>query len=643
MFTRRSAISVVVLLALTATVYVTPADFPGGDGLEGIDYFDLHIKRIAFAREALFGPGHFLPGWYPRELFGTPFSANLQSFPWIPTRLLLLLVPDERLHYALAVLMAAALAAVFTYLFCRRQGLSEVASMAAGWTFAVAGFFSSRVFAGHLPVIEAYPSLPILLWLADRARGRRRDLVALAIGAACFAVAGHPQIPAYSLGAAALFLAFRRDRRGRLRALAALALGVGATLAAWWPMLLLAARSSRVLALDPAENDIALPYGRLLALLHPGVDGWPQSLGAAGKAAFSGYPSDAWFWDTASYIGLLPIVMALWLLLRAAAAKRLPGWPWGFLAALGAAALFFALPPGDFLRRMVPITLFRSPARLLYVWTFAMSIGLGLGVDAWLRSPIVPLAARRSAVAFCLLFQLFELGGFSRSFIRTRPWSEFTGPPPFAATLLHEVKDQRVGADNTFGVWCERRFDNIGGFDSIILSGPYRAILRMIDESPTANEESFDASDFPAPALRAAGVGFVVTDEPRDDLQLVAGAGDRLLYRVPDPAPRAAFAPGPAGGTVAYSRPSSDLIRLDTAARERGVVRVIESWDPGWTAEVDGAPVAAMELDGFAMGISVDAGKHVVNLRYRTPGRAAGWAMSLVCIGLLGVVIIFQP
>ncbi len=79
MFKGRSAISVSILLALTAAVYLRPSIFLGNQALKGVDYFELHIKRIAFAQDALFGPGHFLPAWYPRELLGEPFSANFRA------------------------------------------------------------------------------------------------------------------------------------------------------------------------------------------------------------------------------------------------------------------------------------------------------------------------------------------------------------------------------------------------------------------------------------------------------------------------------------------------------------------------------------------------------------------------------------
>ena len=77
MFKGRSAISVSILLGLTAAVYVPPSIFVGDQALAGSDYFELHIKRIAFAQDTLFGPNHFLPAWYPREAAaGAPAVAE---------------------------------------------------------------------------------------------------------------------------------------------------------------------------------------------------------------------------------------------------------------------------------------------------------------------------------------------------------------------------------------------------------------------------------------------------------------------------------------------------------------------------------------------------------------------------------------
>ena len=75
----RPWVSIAILLLLTEAVYLRPSFLAGGGSLLGMDYFALHIHKIAFAREALFGPAHFLPAWYPRELLGSPFLAKLDQ------------------------------------------------------------------------------------------------------------------------------------------------------------------------------------------------------------------------------------------------------------------------------------------------------------------------------------------------------------------------------------------------------------------------------------------------------------------------------------------------------------------------------------------------------------------------------------
>jgi hypothetical protein len=257
----RSASAAAVLLAITGVFYLRVPILRGVAVLAGMDYDQLHIRRIRFARQALFSVRHTLPAWYPHELLGSPFAANLQSFPWIPTRLLLLPL-DPSFIYAAAVPLAAALAAIFTFLFCRRAGLTRTGSVAAGGTFACAGFFASRVLAGHLPLLEAYPALPLLFWLVDRALApdraarHRFDLAVLAFAGACIAAAGHPQLPAYALASALLYTLYIGSDAPRARVAGAITLGAGLTLAVWWPMLLLIGRSTRMLRLSPAGNDI---------------------------------------------------------------------------------------------------------------------------------------------------------------------------------------------------------------------------------------------------------------------------------------------------------------------------------------------------------------------------------------------------
>ncbi len=163
------AIALGVMLAAVLVVYCPASLFTGETTLVGSDYFGLHVRRLRFAQDALWSAHPHLPAWYPREVFGSPFWSNVQNFPFIPTRWPLLLI-EPLAAYAVGINMAALLAALFTYLFCRRVGVRPVAAAAAGFTFACSGFFAARVMAGHLTLLEAYPALPLLLWLVEVGR-----------------------------------------------------------------------------------------------------------------------------------------------------------------------------------------------------------------------------------------------------------------------------------------------------------------------------------------------------------------------------------------------------------------------------------------------------------------------------------------
>jgi hypothetical protein len=676
----RKYVCLLAMIGLTESVYLRPSFLSGKMILAGSDYLQLHMARMAFAEEGLFGPRHTLPAWYPHELLGSPFAANLQSFPWIPTRFLLFFF-DPEVAFFPGVAIAALLASVFTYLFCRRAGFSEVAAAASGWTFACAGFFASRVMPGHLPLLEAYPALPLLLWLVDRAldstrAGRHRwDVAWVAIATACTVLAGHPQIPAYAVGTTLLYIVWRGRRWLRARLAGALILGSALSLAAWWPMLLLIQKSTRILDLDPPDNDIVFPYRRIVALFAPGIDGFPMSFG---RRLFHGYPNFAYLFDTASYIGLAPFAAAAALLAFCCFRKRWPDGRFLFLAAVGLAAFAGALPLLDFVRDLSSAVIFRSPARLLYVTTFSLSVALGAGVDA-----VLAIKSHRklvyAAVAAGLALHFFDLSHFSRPWIIpiSRSADILGGQDKI---LAQTIGDGRMAAD--FATWSSRRrFDDIGTFDSLILARPYRALLDLSGAAPGLNVQIVNGGALARPALQAGGAVLAMTPHSRPDLLLVGRNIGLNVYSVPDPAPRASFygpqsvkflsedtipdalrthvytkslilmpersrsAVGAAAseGTVDYKRPSSDEILLDVSAGGAGFVNVVESYDPGWLAQVDGKPAEVFAANGFTLAVPVSPGKHSVRFLYRTPGRTPGLVLSLLAAGLLAGLIRLSP
>jgi hypothetical protein len=312
----------------------------------------------------------------------------------------------------------------------------------------------------------------------------------------------------------------------------------------------------------------------------------------------------------------------------------------------------------------------RSPSRLLYLTSFSLAVALGAGVDAVLALKVRAKLAY-AAVAVALGLHAFDLTGFSRLFVIPIPRLDVMGTQD--ESLGRTVKDGRLATD--FAIWSSRRrFDDIGTFDSLILAKPYRAILDLSHAPPRTNLQIVNGANLPQPALRAGGTVLVLTPHIRPDLLLLGKRSDLNVYSVPDPAPRASFF-GPQSvkflsedtipvalrshvytpelillpersrntvnpranstGTAMYHRPSSDEILLDVSDTGSGFVNVLESYDPGWSADIDGQPADVFAANGFTLAAPVAAGQHTMRFVYRTPGRTTGIWLSLVAAGLL--------
>jgi uncharacterized membrane protein YfhO len=90
-------------------------------------------------------------------------------------------------------------------------------------------------------------------------------------------------------------------------------------------------------------------------------------------------------------------------------------------------------------------------------------------------------------------------------------------------------------------------------------------------------------------------------------------------------------------------RHSSDEIEVRATAFTRGFVKVLESFDPGWSAMVDGSAAPVVLADGFAMAVPVQPGEHTLRLSYRTPGRGLGCLLSLASVALFLGLLAMVP
>ena len=627
-----------------------------------------------------------MPAWYPRELLGTPFWSNLQNFPFIPTRLLVVLTMDPLgpLTYGIAVTLSAVLAALFTYLYLRKIGLGLTACAAAGWTFACSGFYASRVAAGHLPLLEGYPALPLLLWVIEsqiqvqrRGESSRLWVVAIAVSSACVILAGHPQLPVYALVVGGIYALWRGGISSLFQIGGAMILGVGCSAFALLPMVLLIGRSTRLLALAPAANDLAMPYGRLAAFFLPWRDGVPPLLDNNPDSAFRGYPHLVYFWDTVCYIGILPWIAVLLLLVFFARRKSnaYEGKIAIFVAILGVAGIVLSLPIMQQAAAFIPGTIFRSPARLIYLTEFALAIALGAGIHRVLGTQT---RVARVVVPVLLSLHVVDLGGHDRRFILRGSLPSAADSEPLVK-VFESVGDGRAAIDYALPLPVSRTVDDIGFFDSVMLARPYRMILSLAGAPREQNIQTFNGSEMPLRSLAAMGVKTILTQEDRKDLRADGQIFGIKVYGVPAPARRAEFFAADQirylpvdqihaalrdaqfalpsqlmlpleampveskssanrvseTNTVEYRRPDSDHIECTVTTAGHGYLRIIESWDPGWSATVDGSPVPIVPAMDALLAVPIAPGRHEVRFVYRTQGASAGQTVSLLSFALL--------
>jgi hypothetical protein len=310
---------------------------------------------------------------------------------------------------------------------------------------------------------------------------------------------------------------------------------------------------------------------------------------------------------------------------------------------------------------LIPATIFRSPARLIYLTEFALAVALGMGVH------IAFMAVRHRIARFlvpCLLIvHGWDVGGHSREFILRAPSRAVTET---FARVLKNAGDGRVAMDFFLATPVNRMVDDVGFFDSIMLARTYRTVLSLANLPADLNIQSFNGSEMSSRALAAVGVKLMITAADRRDLKKEEQIGEISIYKIPLPSQRAEFfdagqirylptdqlhtmlrnpdidlrsvllLPGQAPSfkagrlpsrespKVEYRRPDSDHIEITVKTGRSGFLRVIESWDPGWSATVDGVPVPITLAMDALMAVPVAPGRHEVRFVYRTPGAGIG-------------------
>ena len=102
--------------------------------------------------------------------------------------------------------------------------------------------------------------------------------------------------------------------------------------------------------------------------------------------------------------------------------------------------------------------------------------------------------------------------------------------------------------------------------------------------------------------------------------------------------------PNATPGTAAYREITPEDVRITVTSDDPALVVVRNSYDPGWSATVDGEPAPLLATDYLVQGVAVPSGTHEIRLVYRDDdiarGIVAGVIVWLLLLGSIAVALL---
>jgi hypothetical protein len=149
---------------------------------------------------------------------------------------------------------------------------------------------------------------------------------------------------------------------------------------------------------------------------------------------------------------------------------------------------------------------------------------------------------------------------------------------------------------------------------------------------PGLFEEPIQVFAVPEPLPRTYAVDGVRVADGAEALRMVVDPAldpsrELILPEGQPAAPRAGFR---GSSRIVEHRP--DRVRLETELSDPGYVVLVDGWDAGWRATVDGRPSPVLRANVAFRAVRVPAGRHLVEYAYRPRPLAAGLAISAACL-----------
>lgn len=611
-----------------------------------------------------------VPLWNPYNFSGTPHAANWQSAVFYPLNLIFMLLRFET-AWSLYILLQPLLAGLFTYAYTRSLKLSRPAALLAGIAFMWSGFMTTWLAWGTLG--HALLWLPAALWAVEKSK-IKTALLFLSLSL----LAGHLQTSLYVIILTAVYWYFRHYRV--LPTLLICALPFFLTAFQFFPSLELYFNSFR-----SQENAVdwfqafRIPIYSLITWFAPDFFGHPVT-----RNQFTDYS----YIEMADYIGLIPLLLALLTLLIRSKSLQIKFFWWTIVISL---ALSLKTPVANLLVWLhVPVLSSSSPARIIALISFSLSILAGFGFDQlpklklkqflismtalfaslWLASfmlhlpvsqrnlilptimfiafiIIISFRRRLFIVACCLL--LVTIADLFRFHHKFTPYTDkkLWYPQIKFITFLQ----QNQGVNRSFGIFDGQlnlpfKIYSAEGYDTLFPK-IYGQLLQLDTAGRVSSATIPKNSPQTMSLLNLLGVKYVVQG-------VVHGAApwELQLWNYPDQftniyedesyqvflnktaQPRAYLVNGGTANIKVYT-PQKIVIEVDSA--QNNTLILSDSYYPGWRAMVDDQAVRINLTNAALRGVDVPVGQHTVTMTYQPASLTLGLATFIISLAGLAL------
>ncbi|SRR5579883_403648 len=338
-----------------------------------------------------------LPHWNPYVFAGMPFMADVQVAFWYPFNLLQsLFVSGGFLSPVVMewfILLHYAIAGFGMYWFSKKIfDLDDWSAAFAGIAYGFGGYITAQ--AIHQMIVYHIALFPFVAYFFIRGIDSWKHAIAGGLILGAMYLAGHPQSTLYFTFFLALLALYEivhrlRHKSGQLgisnilRMALPVVIGFGIFAIQYLPSQELADLSRRETITYEKSLDGSLTWGHLLTFIMPRLFGVTNGAADAKVPYWNGpyYLS----WETAIYIGVLPLFFAIMAALMDRKKKYVP-----LFAGMGLLAVLFALGDHFFIYKIffqLPLfDKFRTPARMMMLFSFAASALAGVGLSDALRT-----------------------------------------------------------------------------------------------------------------------------------------------------------------------------------------------------------------------------------------------------------------